>query len=280
MATATTGRVSAPASRAPQGQAGFAGTLRSEFTKIRSVRSTYWTLFALLVVSIGIGAVASWGIASHWSRMPAVERASIDLTQTSLGGLLYLGQLVIVVLGALTITSEYSTGMIRTSLSAMPRRGVIYGAKAAVFAVIALITALITSFIEFFVGQALLGSTHHSATLSQPNVLRAVIGSALYVALCGLFAYGIGTILRHTAGSITTGIGLLFVLPILADLLPSSWRIDVVRWLPSSAGSAISATAGTAQPHMFSSWGEFAVFGCYTAAVLIAGAILFRKRDA
>jgi ABC-2 type transport system permease protein len=275
--TATTGRPSAPALRVPQGRAGLAGTLRSELTKIRSVRSTYWTMLVLLVVGIGLGALITGVTAAHWTQMPAAQRAVFNPTRDSLVGL-YFGQFVIVVLGALTLTSEYSTGMIRTSLTAMPRRGIVYVSKAAVFAVLALLIGLATSFAAFFLGQALLASTHDSTTLSQPNVLRAVIGGGLFIAVCGLFAYGIGAILRHTAGAISTAIGLLFVLPIVVNFLPASWSNDIVRWLPSEGGLAIWNTRQA--PHEFSAWGEFAVFLAYTAAILIAGYILFRKRDA
>jgi ABC-type transport system involved in multi-copper enzyme maturation permease subunit len=180
----------------------------------------------------------------------------------------------------MVFTAEYSTGMIRTSLTAMPRRITVYVAKAAVFAVVALVVTLVAAFIAFFLGQALLASTHESATLSQPNVLRAIIGTALYVTLCGLFAFATGAILRHTAATITTIIGLLFVIPILVHLLPHSWYIDVERWLPDAAGRAISATVPGQDPHLFSPWSQFAVFAVYTVILLVVGAVLFRKRDA
>ena len=264
----------------PTGRAGFGGTLRSEWTKIRSVRSTYWTLLVLLAVSIGIGAAITAGTAANWSHTSPSDRATFDATQASIPGLFYLGQLVIVVLGAMVFTAEYSTGMIRTSLTVMPRRVTVYVAKAAVFAVVALVVTLVAAFIAFFLGQALLASTHESATLSQPNVLRAVVGTALYVTLCGLFAFAAGAILRHTAATITTIIGLLFVIPILVHLLPHSWYIDVERWLPDAAGRAISATVAGQDPHLFSPWDQFAVFAVYTAILLVIGAVLFRKRDA
>jgi hypothetical protein len=278
MAATTTQR--APVLPPPSGRAGFGGTLRSEFTKIRSVRSTYWTLLVLLAISIGIGAAICAGTAANWSQTSAADRATFDATQVSIAGLFYLGQLVVVVLGALVLTAEYSTGMIRTSLTAMPRRVTVYAAKALVFAVVALAVALVAAFIAFFLGQALLASTHESVTLSAPNVLRAVIGSALYVTLCGLFAFAAGAIIRHTAATITSIIGLLFVIPILVHLLPSSWWHDIVRWLPDSAGAAITATVGPQDPHLFSPWGQFTVFAVYTAILLVVGAILFRKRDA
>jgi ABC-type transport system involved in multi-copper enzyme maturation permease subunit len=262
-----------------KGRAGLGGTLRSELTKIRSVRSTYWTMIVLFVVAVGIGALITWLTASHWDQASLSQRASFDPASNSLVGL-YFGQFVIVVLGAMTITAEYSTGMIRSSLTAMPRRGVLYLAKALVFTLAALVIGEITSFVAFFLGQALLGTApvHISTTLSAPHVLRVVIGGGLFIAACGLFAFGIGTLVRHTAAAISIAIGALFVVPIVVNFLPASWNNDIVRWLPSEGGLAIWRT--TQQAHEWPAWGEFGVFLAYTAAVLIAGYILFRKRDA
>jgi ABC-2 type transport system permease protein len=263
-------------------RAGVAGTLRSEFTKIRSVRSTYWTLFLLVAAGVAWSIAFCAGEASRWASMAPQDRLGFDPTQSSVVGLALLGQLAIVVLGTLTLTSEYSTGMIRTSLTVMPRRGVLYGAKAAVLTAVALVVALVTSFASFLIGQALLTSTHVSATLSQPNVMRAVLGSALYVVLCGLFAFGLGAIIRSTAGAMTAAYGFLFLVPQLAKALPSSWYADVDRWLPG--GDVVNTITNTQRvngnPHLFSAWGEFAVFGAYTAILLVLGAILFRNRDA
>ena len=258
------------------GRAGFADALRSEFTKIRSTRSTYWTLFALIVVCIGIGALASAGTASHPN---GVSRASFDATQQSLAGL-YVGQLVIAALGALTITSEYATGMIRTSLAVQPRRGVVFAAKGVVFAVVTLITGLIASFGSFFVGQAILSPHHLSATLGQPNVLRAVIGGALFLTACGMLAYGLGAILRHTAAAISAAIGLLFVLTVLVQFLPSSWQNSLDKWMPALAGSQVWATKVTEGAHQFPAWGGFAVLAGWAAVAIVAGLVLFRTRDA
>jgi ABC-2 type transport system permease protein len=258
------------------GRAGFAGALRSEFTKIRSTRSTYWTLLALIVVCIGIGALASAGTAAHPN---GISRASFDATQQSLAGL-YVGQLVIAALGALTITSEYSTGMIRTSLAVQPRRGVVFAAKAVVFAAVTLVTGLIASFGSFFVGQALLSSAHLSATLGEPNVLRAVIGGALFLTACGMLAYGLGALLRHTAGAISAAIGLLFVLTVLVQFLPQSWQNSVDKWMPALAGSQIWATKVSSGAHQFPAWGGFAVLAGWALAAIIAGLVVFRTRDA
>jgi ABC-type transport system involved in multi-copper enzyme maturation permease subunit len=260
----------------PAGRAGFIGCVRSEFTKIRSTRSTHWTLLALVLITVGFGALASAGAAHNAGQLGP----DFDPTQRSLFGL-YFGQLVIAVLGALTITSEYATGMIRTSLTAMPRRGTMFAAKAVVFAAVALVTGFITSFGAFFLGQALMSGAHINATISQPHVLRAVLGGALFLAACGMLAYGIGAILRHTAGAITASIVLLFVVSILVNALPQSWQADIDKWVPAIAGSQIWAVkAAGGNPPMFAPWTGFTVFCGYAAIALVAGLILVRKRDA
>jgi ABC-type transport system involved in multi-copper enzyme maturation permease subunit len=260
----------------------FRRTLHSEFTKIRSVRSTYWSMALLVAVSLAWCIAFCAGEASRWAHLSAQDRAGFDPTQASIVGVALLGQLVIAVLGTLAITSEYSTGMIRTSLTVMPRRSVLFGAKAAVFAGITLVLGFGASFASFFLGQRLLAGTRQGATLGQPGVLRAVVAAALFVALCGLFAFGLGAILRSTAGGITAAFGLLFLVPQLAKALPSDWYADVVRWLPGGdVVPVITSTVGQDNPaHMFSAWGELAVFGGYTLILLAAGAVLFSRRDA
>jgi ABC-type transport system involved in multi-copper enzyme maturation permease subunit len=258
------------------GRSGLRGVLRSEFTKIRSVRSTYYTLLALVIVTIGIGALACVGAVSRG----ADHGPGFDATQRSLAGLI-LGQLIIVVLGALTITSEYSTGMIRTSLTVQPRRGTVVAAKGVVFAAVTLVTGLISTFVSFFIGQAILSSKHLNVSLSDPNVLRAVIGGALFLTVCGMLAFGLGMILRHTAGAITAGIGLLFVLFVLINFLPSNWQNHVDKWIPFNAGSQIWNTiAPTGNPPQFSPWTGLGVFAAYAAIAIIAGVFLFQRRDA
>jgi hypothetical protein len=147
----------------------------------------------LLVVAAAAWCVAyCLGTVHQWPTMAAADRAGFDGTQDSVLGLALLGQLVIVVFGTLMITSEYTTGMIRTSLTVMPRRPVLYWSKLGVFAGISLVLSLVTSFGVFFLGKDLLGPTHTSMSLSDPAQLRSVIVAALYVEACGLFAYGVG----------------------------------------------------------------------------------------
>ena len=301
------------------GRAGLPGALASEFTKLRSVRSTYWTLTALLVVSVGIGAAISAGQAANFNQNPA-QVAGFDATQTSLAAFFEIGQLIIAVLGAMVITSEYSTGMIRTSLTAQPRRGVVYAAKAIVFTAVTLVISLITSLIAFFLGQALIGhgvaaslfrtTAIHTGvqgcikgggplgggggpgcppgsmkfigtTLISPGtVLAAIIGTALFVTIVALIAYGVGAIVRHTAGTIAIVIALMFIIPILENALPSNWHNDIQRFLPDAANQVVSVTVGGPVQHLWSAWPQLGVTALWAVALVGIGAYLFRNRDA
>ena len=320
MATTTTPKALLPSLPPATGRAGLRGALASEFTKIRSVRSTYWTLAALLVVSIGIGAAITGGTDASFSHNPG-NKAGFDATQISLIAFFEIGQLIIAVIAALAITSEYSTGMIRTSLTAQPRRGTVYAAKAIVLTSLTLIVSLVTSFIAFFVGQALLSSSgvsaslFHTVTIPQqanvncpgpgpgnggggppPNctvqfsgtdvihpstVLLAIIGCALFVTLVAILAFGIGAIVRHTAAAIAIAIAALFIIPVLEHALPDNWHWDIMRFLPDAANQVVSVTIGNnANPHLWSAWPQLGVTALWAAALLAAGAYLFRKRDA
>jgi ABC-2 type transport system permease protein len=319
MATTTTPATLLPSLPPATGRAGLRGAIASEFTKIRSVRSTYWTLAALLIVSIGIGAAIAGGSAANFSHNPG-NKAGFDATQTSLVAFFEIGQLIIAVIAALAITSEYSTGMIRTSLTAQPRRGRVYAAKAIVLTSLTLIVSLVTSFIAFFVGQALLSSSgvsaslFHSVTIPQnanvtcpqgvgggggrlppgckvvfsgtdvispTTVLLAIIGCALFVTLVAILAFGIGAIVRHTAGAIAIAIAALFIIPVLEQALPDQWRWDMMRFLPDAANQVVSVTIGdNANAHLWSAWPQLGVTALWAAALLAAGAYLFRKRDA
>jgi ABC-2 type transport system permease protein len=277
--TAITVAAAAPALRK---RAGLAGTIRSEFTKIRSVRSTYWTLILLVLAGLAWSVIYCAATAHRWATMGALDKQGFDATQGSVIGLALLGQLVIVVLGALTITSEYSNQSIRTSLTVMPRRGVLFGAKAAVFTAVAAVTAIVASFASFFIGQRLLASTHAAATLSTPRALQAVVMTAMFVVLCGLFAYGLGAVLRNTAGTITAAYGFLFLLPQLAKALDPTWYYDLVRWLPGGDFVALITSSSAGQPvaHMFSAWTEMGIFAAYVVVLLALGASALRTKDA
>jgi ABC-2 type transport system permease protein len=256
-------------------------TVRSEFTKLRSVRSTYWITFVLVLASVGWCVAYCLGTVHQWPNMSAQDRSGFDATQDSILGLALLGQLVIVVFGALMITSEYSTGMVRTSLTVMPRRGTLYAAKAAVFAAVSLVVAFVASFGTFFLGRILLSSTHVAMSLSQPGVLRSLIVTALFVEACGLIAFGIGALVRNTAAALTLAFGFLILLPQLIRTLPVFLHNDLIRWVPGGdAINSMTGTIGGSIPHTFSAWGELAVIAGYAAILLVAGAVLFSRRDA
>ena len=258
-----------------------ARTIHSELTKIRSVRSTYWIMFVLVLASVAWCVAYCLGTVHQWPHMSAQDRSGFDATQNSILGLALLGQLVIVVFGALMITSEYSTGMVRTSLTVMPRRGTLYAAKAAVFAAVSLVVAFVASFGTFFLGRALLSGTHVAMSLSQPGVLRSLIVTALFVEACGLFAFGIGALVRNTAAALTLAFGCLALVPELIRTLPVFLHNDLIRWVPGGdAINSMTATIGGPIPHTFSAWGELAVIVGYAAILLTAGAVLFSRRDA
>jgi ABC-2 type transport system permease protein len=308
MAATTTPNVRFAALPPAAGRAGLKGALASEFTKLRSVRSTYWTLGALFFVSVGLGIAITAGTAANFANNPG-NKAGFDATQTSLGAFFELGQLIIAVLGAMVITSEYSTGMIRTSLTAQPRRGVVYAAKAIVFTAVTLVISFATAFIAFFVGQAIYSSKGISASLfhtvtipasanvncnpggctatfsgtdviTASAVLTAIIGTALFVTIVALIAFGVGSIVRHTAGAISIVIALLFIVPILEQTLPNDWRWDIMRFLPDAATRVISVTVGGTNIHLWSAWPQLGVTALWAAVLVGIGAYLFRKRDA
>jgi hypothetical protein len=311
--TTTTSDVRLSVLPAASGHAGLRGVIASEFTKIRSVRSTYWTIAALIISSVGIAALIGWGTVTDFRHQPW-DKAGLDATQASLGFFFYIGQLIIIVIGAMAITSEYSTGMIRTSLTAMPRRGTVYLGKLIVITAVTLVVSLVTAFLAFFAFQAVLSGTGVAASLfhnvtipadanvSGPaggpgngpthytfvgtdlitpgHVLVAIVGTALFVTLAVLIAFGIGAIIRHTAGTIASAIGLMFVLFIVIQLLPSTWRWDIMRFFPDEAGRVISATVGTDNPHLWSAWPQLLVTLAWAVVLIGVGGYLFRKRDA
>ena len=253
----------------------FPRAVNSEWIKLVSLRSSWITFAAALVAVVGLGALISAVTNSHWSEMNPAERANFDPVGRSLGGV-ELAQLAIGVLGVLVVTGEYATGMIRSSLMAVPRRWPVLGAKLLVFAACTFVLSIIASFVAFLLGQQLLGS--HGTTLGAPHVLRAVIGVALYLTVVAAFAVGLGFILRNTAGGIATFVGLMLVLPGLARLLPSTWQPHVLPYLPSNAGGSVWAVHPDAG--MLGTWTGFGVFCAWAAAALVGGLVVLKRRDA
>jgi ABC-type transport system involved in multi-copper enzyme maturation permease subunit len=236
-----------------------------------------WTLGVTVLLGIGLSVLATAETRAHWSTMSFGDRITFDATRTSLIGI-FFGQFTIGILGVLVMSAEYGSGTIRATLSAAPRRPLVLIAKASVFGAVALVVSEIVAFIAYFVGQALLTAPAVHTTLSSPGALRAVAGSGLYLCVLGLFALGLATIIRHTAGAISAFIGILLVLPIIVSALPSSISNSVEKFLPAHIGqSLVSLTTG---PRSFAPWPGFLLLCGYAAGSLIIGSLLLVRRDA
>ncbi len=269
--------MSAAASSAPRaGRVSQRRVALSEWTKLRSVRSTRWSLLATLVLLIGIGIIACAVFESRWSHLGPDERSHFHPLRANLAGVNF-AQLAIGVLGVLVITAEYSTGMIRATLSAVPKRLPVLWGKALVFGAVAFAVSLPAVFIVFFAGQAILSGQHINIAISHPGVIRALFGAALFLTTMGLFGLGLGAIVRNTAGGIAALAAIVFVLPPIIGLLPSSVASSVDPYLPSNAGGAIwtiNPDPGTLAP-----WAGLALFAAYAALSLAIAAALLIRRD-
>jgi ABC-2 type transport system permease protein len=253
----------------------------SEWTKLRTLRSTRYTLLAGVGLTIAFAVLPALVNASRWSTMSVADKAGFRPLETSLIGVSF-AQLAFGVLGVLIISGEYSTGMIRSTFAAVPKRLPVLWAKAGVFGLVTLVLALPSTLIAFFAAQAIL--TGHSfnghdiaLSFSDPGVARAVLGGALYLTISGLFGLGLGAILRNTAAGISAFAAILFVLPPLMNVLPSSWNDAISPYLPSNAGRAIMQTGNPA--HILAPWTGLGVLAAYTAVAIAIAAIQLRRRD-
>jgi ABC-2 type transport system permease protein len=251
--------------------------IRSEWTKLISLRSTRWALGATLLLAIGIGVLACIVFETRWPHLSAADRHDFHPLSVSLAGINF-AQLSIGVLGVLVITGEYSTGMIRSTLAAVPRRLPMLWGKAFVFGATALAISLPATFIVFWVGQTILAGEHIDIALGHAGVFRALIGAPLFLTAMGLFGLALGAIIRSTAGGIAALAGIVFVLPPIVGLLPTSVANSIDPYLPSNAGGAIwtiNPDPGTLAP-----WAGFGVFCAYVAIALALAAVLLVRRDA
>ena len=286
----------------PPGRVGLRQAMAAEWTKLWSVRSTTWTLVATGVAVVGLCALSTGTV----SPSDIID----DPTRRSLIGI-FLGQLIFGVLGVLVVSAEYGTGTIRATLSAVPRRNFVLAAKVVVFGAVAVVVSEILAFAAFGMGQAILSAKHAvgtsaaakqraqqigltlphhfqsllssgSASLGQPGVLRAVVGAGLYLAVLGLLALGLATIIRHTAGAISAFVGVVLVLPLIVQALPASISNAVARYLPANIGLVMFSTHGVPD-HLgpaFSPWTGFALLVLYAVAALGLGAWVLARRDA
>ncbi|MER7843895.1 ABC transporter permease subunit [Kitasatospora sp. NPDC096077] len=254
--------------------ASFPAVLRSEWTKIRSVRSTLWTLALAFVVTVGIGALLSLLTNNNFTEFRRHDQSPFDATGTAFSGIM-LGELAIIVFGVLAIGNEYSSGMIRVTLAAVPQRGTLLAGKALVLGVLALAVALVTAFATFFTGQALLGS--HSTTLSEPHVLRAVLGAALYLTMLCLFSAGVTAMLHNQTLALGVLVPFFFLLSPILSAVPKVKTL--AHYFPDYAGSRMLLVyEQNGQP--YGPWTGFAICLAWTLAALIGGALVLKNRDA
>ncbi|MDQ1699463.1 MAG: type transport system permease protein [Frankiaceae bacterium] len=253
----------------------FPRVLYAEWIRLRSLRSTWITMLLTIALVVGFGALSCLGAVSH-ERGAQTFRPDFDPALRSLVGT-FFAQLAFGVLGVLVVTGEYSTGMIRATFTAVPRRMTVFLARLSLFAMMTFAVLLPTAIVSFLVGQTILAREHLDTTLGAPHVLRAVVGCALYLVAIGLLGMALGWLIRHTAGAIFTLVGVLFVVPLVIVFMPAPWPNRLEKWLPGGAGQAILHTVHDADS--LGPWTGYGVLVLYVVAVLVAAAVLLRTRD-
>lgn len=253
-----------------------ARVIRSEWTKLWTLRSTLWSLVVAVVLTIGLGALICFARGNHFSQESLQDRLLFDPTSTSLVGL-FLSQLAVGVLAVLAMSGEYATGMVRSTFAAVPHRLPVLWAKALVFSAVIFVLLTLASLGAFLSGQAVFAQYGLGTSLGAHNVLRAVIGGGLYLTVIGLLGLGLGALLRRTAVAIAVLFGLLLVLPIIVNFLPSNFKDAIEKYLPSSAGQAMLQVVHN--PSSLAPWTGFAVMLAYAVVILAAAAVVLVRRD-
>jgi ABC-type transport system involved in multi-copper enzyme maturation permease subunit len=248
--------------------------LNSEWIKLRTLRSSWISLLTAFGLIVGLGLLISLITTNNWPHESAAQHADFDPEVRSTAGI-YLGQLAFMVLGVLFITGEYSTGMIRSTFAAFPRRLPVLWAKLAVFLAVVWVLATVATLLAFLGGQAIFSSQHIQTSLGAPHVARQVFGAGLYLTGIGLLSVGVGFLLRNTAAAIATMSAVLFVVPPVVDFLPASWSNAIDPYLPTNAGTQLLA----AHPSQLGAWPGFAVLCGYVVLVCAAAAVMLVRRD-
>jgi ABC-2 type transport system permease protein len=251
--------------------------LASEWIKLRSVRSTYLALIAAAAAAVTVGYLVTHFDVTHWATMSAKQRADFDPVLDSFNGL-GLAQLAFGVLGVLAISSEHTTGLIRTTFAAVPQRRTVLAGKAAIIGAVTLAAGELIAFATFFVGQWTLSGKNLDLTLADPGVLRGVLAAGFYLTVMALVGLGLGSIIRHTAGAITVLFGLVFLVPTVIHALPATWDTRIGKYLLDNAAQQMIAQ----HPHQgyFSAGTSFLVCLAYAAAAIGTAAFLVTRRDA
>ncbi|MCH5676857.1 ABC transporter permease subunit [Streptomyces gilvus] len=217
----------------------FKGLISAETVKLRATRSTYAMLTGATALAVGIGPLVAKSTASRWPHLTAAERAGFDPMATTFRGF-EIAQLIIATLGVLAVSSEYSTGLIRTTFAAAPQRRAVLAAKALVIGAIALLIGTALSFATFFPTQALLDPTGTSLALGHPGVVRALLAMGVYLTAIALTGLGLGTLTRSTAGGVAGLFGLVFLVPGAVSALPAPWNVRIGTWLPGDLAGQLT----------------------------------------
>ncbi|GAA0485889.1 ABC transporter permease subunit [Streptomyces olivaceiscleroticus] len=239
------------------------------------MRSTVWTLGLTVVVTVVLGALICLLVKNDFGSMPARERLTFDPTNTAFAGM-GLGQLAMIVFGVLVVSNEYSTGMIRTSLAAVPHRGTFLFSKVVVATVLAFVVALVTAFVAFILGQAMLGPDLRVA-LGDPGVLRAVFGGALYMTLIAMFSMGVAAMLRSPMLSLGILMPFFFLISNILGTVSATRKIG--RYLPDQAGQRIMKVVLT-DDVPYGPWAGLGIMALWVVAALVGGFVLLKRRDA
>ena len=268
----------APAGGLPTIRVTQARVIRSEWKKLRSLRSTQWCLLLAVVITLGAPIIYSLIEMSQWSTLSHHDQLTFDSIDAAAAGH-YLAQLAVGFLGVLTITGEYATGMIRASFMAVPRRLPLLWAKLIVFAAVVFTLLLISSVIAFFATQAIVSVHHVNQSITAPHALRVVIMTPVIITIVGLLSIALGALTRSTAGGAAILVFLMFVLSGVAALLPASISNDVNPYLPINAAYTAATSTFDPGPHL-STWGGLGVFAALVAIVIAFGAARLRHGDA
>jgi voltage-gated potassium channel Kch len=256
----------------------FPRVVRSEWTKLWSLRSTRWVLLVSFIAMAAPGPIIAAVQMGRWAHLTLQDRLTFDPIDAGVGGW-HLAQLGIGVLGVLVISGEYSTGMIRSSLMAVPRRLPVLGAKVLVYAGVAFALMLVATCISYFAVQAIVSEHHIQQGIGAPGALRVVIGNILFLTVLGVMCVGLGGWVRNTAGGIAAFVGLIFVITGIVAILPASLGNAITPYLPLNAATAV-ATHHFDNSHHLSPWGGFALFCGYTLVILAGAAVTLLRRDA
>jgi ABC-type transport system involved in multi-copper enzyme maturation permease subunit len=251
--------------------------VRSEWLKFRTVRASIVGVVTTFVLTLGIGALVTTLVRTHWSTTNFATKITFDPVSTSLVGIIF-AQFAVGIIGALFVTSEYSAGAMRTTLAAVPRRAELAFGKLIVLLASMLVVSEIAAFATFLMGQAIFSGVVPTASLSNGHALRAVILAGLYLTLLAALVYSLGLILRHSVATISVFVSLLLVVPLILFSLPTSWQNDTRRFLPAELGHAMTST--TSVPHDFGAWTALVILAAYVVVLFTVGASMFLRRDA